>query len=378
VTRACFVLNNIGDYHAARLADCAAVLAARGGTLWTVEASARSAFYHHKQSRAQQLMTHFKHRRLGAAGAGWTVRSLWRALRAVRPSHIFTIGYSDKLSIATLAWAKAHGVPIFFLADSKADDQPRKAIGERIKSHVVARFDGALVAGDRHRRYFRSLGVRGPIEIGYDVIDNVFFKTQRMRLAAKAPLMRRLGLLPDRYVLCVSRLVGRKRIDLALRIFAESGAPEMGARLVLIGAGPEDGAVQAQIAALGLGGRVKHLRNVANSLMPAFYGNAEALILASDFDQWGLCVNEAMALGVPCIVTQRCGVAGEIVLDGETGFVFPAGTTAKAATDLRRLLTEPALRATMSARAERMLDDWGLDRFTGSALRLIDGDRKTI
>ena len=112
--------------------------------------------------------------------------------------------------------------------------------------------------------------------------------------------------------------------------------------------------------------------------MPAFYGGAGALILASDYDQWGLCVNEAMALGVPCIVTDRCGVAGEIVIDGVTGFVFPWGTTGGAVTALCRLLTEPGLRDTLSKAARDMLDQWGLDRFSRGAAALagLSGDHR--
>lgn len=370
MSRVCFVLNNIGDYHAARLDHCARSLAAHGSHLSAIQASAKSAFYHHKQSRSGTLMAGFDHERLAEGQAGWSVPGLWKALARKRPSHIFTIGYSDRLSMATLAYAKARGARIFFLADSKADDQPRKAIGEWGKSHVVARFDGALVAGNRHRDYFRALGVRGPIEIGYDVIDNGFFQAQAARLSGKAPLMRALGILPERYVLCVSRLVDRKRIDLVLRIYAESGAPAQGIGLVLIGSGPNEANVLAQIEAMGLGAHVRHFRNVKNTMMPAFYGQAEALILASDYDQWGLCVNEAMTLGVPCLVTERCGVAGEIVIEGETGFVFPAGTSAKAAGDLRALIDEPALRARVSRAAAAMLDGWGLDRFTAGVMRL--------
>jgi len=376
MTRVCFVLNNIGDYHAARLAHCSRALAARFAHLTAVEASPQSSFYLHRQTRSQSLMAGVDNHRLVENGRDWSVVRLWRILASARPTHIFTIGYSDKLSAATLAYAKTRGIRSFFLADSKADDQSRSWTREWIKSRVVNRFDGALVAGDRHRCYFRSLGMRGRIEIGYDVIDNGFFKEQAARLRRKVPLMRRLQLIPDRYVLCVSRFVDRKRIDLVLKIFAESGAAAMGVNLVLIGSGPNDAAIHAQIKVMGIQESVWHFRDVKNAMMPAFYSQAEVLILASDYDQWGLCVNEAMTLGVPCIVSDRCGVAGEIVIEGVTGFVFPSGYIKKAVADLRRLLIEPTSRTGISQAALGMLDRWDLDRFTDSIMRLVQTDAK--
>lgn len=371
MTRVCFVLNNVGDYHAARLRHCSNVLARRGASLVAIQASERSAFYHHKQMRFKELMEGVEHHSLSQHGEQWSFKALWKALSEIRPTHVFTVGYSDKLSLASLAYAKVNRAQAFFLADSKADDQPRSLVREKIKSHVIARFDGALVAGEKHRSYFRGLGLQGPIETGYDVIDNAFFRERGLRIASKATLLRRLGSLPDRYVICVSRLVARKRIDLVLRLFAESGAPAMGVGLVLVGSGPNEESIVELIRTMGLTKMVYHFRDVKNSMMPLFYSQAEALILASDYDQWGLCVNEAMALAVPCIVTERCGVAGEIVIDELTGFVFRAGTIQTPAQNLHRLLRDDGLRSRMSAEAFKMIALWNLDRFSGAVVRLV-------
>lgn len=368
-THVCVVIDNIGDYHAARLSFLAGELARRGVRFTVIDRFDRSRFYVHGQNRAARLMAHVARRRIGEGGTSRLPFALWKLLRGLRPSHIFTIGYSDVLSVSALAYAKAAGAKAFFMADSKADDQPRRRAGELAKGRVLRLFDGALVAGQRHRTYFQSLGMSRPIEIGYDVVDNDFFAERAHRLSRRAGLLHRLAL-PERYVLCVSRLVGRKRLDLVLEAFARSGVAADGYRLVVVGSGPGEPEFVAKVAELGLTEQVCHLRGVRNAMMPAIYACASALILASDYDQWGLCVNEAMAVGVPCIVTDRCGVAGEIVLDGENGFVVPSGGSEPIAARLAQLLGDDVLRENMATASRATMRDWNLSRFAGAVLEL--------
>jgi glycosyltransferase involved in cell wall biosynthesis len=59
--------------------------------------------------------------------------------------------------------------------------------------------------------------------------------------------------------------------------------------------------------------------------LPAVYAAADCFVLPSTIETWGLVVNEAMASGLPAIVTEACGCAPDLVANGETGYVYPAG-----------------------------------------------------
>jgi glycosyltransferase involved in cell wall biosynthesis len=60
--------------------------------------------------------------------------------------------------------------------------------------------------------------------------------------------------------------------------------------------------------------------------MPGAYAAADVLVVPSSHDEtWGLVVNEAMASGLPAIVSDQVGCAPDLVIPGETGFVFHAG-----------------------------------------------------
>ena len=56
--------------------------------------------------------------------------------------------------------------------------------------------------------------------------------------------------------------------------------------------------------------------------LPVYYGLASAFVHASTTEQWGLVVNEAMASGLPVLVSNRCGCATDLVQEGRNGFTF--------------------------------------------------------
>ena len=69
-----------------------------------------------------------------------------------------------------------------------------------------------------------------------------------------------------------------------------------------------------------------HLVGFKNqSELPTFYAAADVLVLPSEYETWGLVVNEAMACGLPCIVSDACGAAADMILEGKTGFIYPMG-----------------------------------------------------
>lgn len=371
--RILFLIRNIGDYHAPRLIRFQRNALEAGHQFLVIEAADRSSLYTHRQTRTALLKQCIQHISLHSAGSLDILRKLTPEISQYKPDVIFTIGYSDAIALCGLAMGKALGAHVFFLADSKADDQPRHALREAIKARILRCFHGALVAGERHKSYFASLGVKPQsIQLGYDVIDNEYFALRAARFRGKASLVNSLGVVPSRYVLLVSRLIPRKRVDRALEIYAASRLPASQVKLVIIGQGPEQNRLQQQVQASGLLENVLFRREVKSTMMPLFYAFADALLLTSEYDQWGLCVNEAMACGTPALVTSRCGCAGEIVLHEINGFVWDGVSTQTGATLLDRLVLQQATRQRFSAAAIQTMNQWGLARFATAAMNLVD------
>jgi glycosyltransferase involved in cell wall biosynthesis len=193
------------------------------------------------------------------------------------------------------------------------------------------------------------------------------------RLAARAIV----GESADAFlVVAVGRLVQIKRIDRLVRSFAVLARSVPNSRLAIIGDGAERAALEALVAELGLGDRVRFAGWQADT--PAWYAASDAVGLTSDREGTPLALIEAAAAGRPVVASDVGGVA-DVVLDGRTGFVVPPADEVAFAGRLERLATDSELRdrlgqaAPERARAfagERLVDD--LDRL----YREILGDRR--
>lgn len=372
--KVCYLTTFLGDYHAPRIKRLADDLAKLGGRLKIAQFHDRSSLYSHPQERRRKFLESMDVTRFQSPKGLRFIMAIYSFLRRERPNHVFVLGYSNTISLTCLAFSPLFRYKIYFMSESKADDQPRRWITEFIKRKIVRLFDGALVGGERHKRYFQSLGMRRKIEIGFDVVDNSYFCKAAEHFRRKRALLVYRNIFPDQYILCVSRLVDRKRIDRTLNIYAGSGISDLGYKLVVIGDGPEAANFRKLVEDLGLSEDVIHVPSVKNHLMPAFYSNATAIILASEYDQWGLCINEAMACGVPAIISSRCGAAHEIVHES-TGVIFDGEDLGPAVAGLRRIVTDRNYAASLRNSCLSQMDRWGLANFGSSAINLIRGNR---
>ena len=123
--------------------------------------------------------------------------------------------------------------------------------------------------------------------------------------------------------LFTGKLIGRKR-PLDLIAAAAKNRAAGNSHVILVGDGALLETCRNAIAANKLTN--VHLVGFKNqSELPAYYATADVLVLPSEYETWGLVVNEAMACGLPCIVSDACGAAADMILEGKTGFTYPMG-----------------------------------------------------
>jgi glycosyltransferase involved in cell wall biosynthesis len=117
---------------------------------------------------------------------------------------------------------------------------------------------------------------------------------------------------------------------------------------------------------------------VNQSELPKYYGLSDVFVLSSTYEPRGAVINEAMASGLPVIVTDRCGSIGDIVLEGENAFIYPAGDAAALAASMTRLVDDAALRRRMAERSRQIIDTWTFARGVDgvkAAVRYLDQRR---
>ncbi|MEV5574965.1 glycosyltransferase family 4 protein [Spirillospora sp. NPDC052269] len=143
-------------------------------------------------------------------------------------------------------------------------------------------------------------------------------------------------------LVCVTRLVPHKRADLLLDLVERVLPDRPGLRLRIIGRGPDQDRLAAEIAARGLGGAVELLGFVPEDEKAAVVADADLHLSASRGEGWGLVVAEAAALGVPTIAYDVDGLR-DAVRDGTTGWLAAdTGDAAELVHTLDRALKELA------------------------------------
>jgi 1,2-diacylglycerol 3-alpha-glucosyltransferase len=261
------------------------------------------------------------------AGQIHLARAVWKKLQQLKPSAVLVPGYYTLPALTAALWARVHRKRSVLMSETTQGDYPRvwcKELPKRIL--VQSLFDYGIAGGKPHVRYLSQLGFSSDkIARFYDVVDNRFYQ-EAADQARRTPALRQQLELPENYLLYVGRLAPEKNIDGLIAAFAcycEAGGPWS---LVLVGDGAERTRLEKQCVALGIAGRVRFigLKN-ARETVP-YYAFAGCFVLPSTREPWGLVVNEAMAAGLPVIVSQRCGCAEDLVTPDGNGFVFDPTT----------------------------------------------------
>lgn len=295
-------------------------------------------------------------------------------LEQVQPDFIAAAGWTTPENLAALVYGRERNVPIVVMSESQADDAPRSFIREVIKKRIVSKFDAALVGGPPHADYAAALGIpRERIHFGYNAVDNAHFARGGEAARTKDVQLRRDLDLPERYILASARFIKKKNLPNLVLAYSEArrrirDAPD----LVILGDGPERPEVERAISESGVASHICLPGFRGYDLLPAFYALSEGFVHVSASEQWGLVINEAMASGVPVVVSNRCGATRAVVEHGVSGLVTDTdvGAISEALIALFRL--SPEARQTMGRAAADAISAWGPDRFGAGMRAAVD------
>lgn len=368
------VFDNFGPYHVARMQA-----ALKFSDVVAVEVSRRSAEYAWDSPDLPQGLPYVSlGLAAGAVPAQSDLETLFdEKLGSLQIDCIALPGWSSRVSLSLIAWCSRRSIPMICMSDSNAWDAKRRWPVEFIKKGVVRHFAAGLVAGTSHGNYLHSLGLdRKSIFLGYDVVDNDYFarSSQAIRQTAAMPVINNAAMpveVKSRYFLASCRFVEKKNLPTLLESYAifRRGRPQdpNDWPLVVLGDGELRSELEARRAALGLDAHVLMPGFRQYDELPLFYATAGALVHVSTVEQWGLVVNEAMASGLPGIVSYRCGCAEVLIEHDRNGLVVDPYDAEDIAAAMSRL-TDDGLRQSFAVKAMEHVADWGPDRF-GTGMR---------
>jgi glycosyltransferase involved in cell wall biosynthesis len=154
-----------------------------------------------------------------------------------------------------------------------------------------------------------------------------------------------------------------------LRAFARAKVAE--SHLIFAGDGPERSSLEREALRLGVSSRV-HLIGFQNqSALPPLYAAADVFVLPSEYEPFGVVVNEAMLCRCAMVVSDSVGARHDLVRHGDNGFVFPVGDEDALATHLRTLTTDRELCRRMADSGLEIIRSW-------SPRAAVDGIVRTI
>jgi len=274
---------------------------------------------------------------------------------------VFIGGYHDATRIRVIAWCRLNKVPCYLVADSNSRGDLAQGLKAKIKkivvTQVVRSVSGVMVCGRLGAEYFAKYGATGaqtfisPYEPDYSLIDQI---TEEESRAA----CRRHALRPHRRrIVTCCRLIDVKRVDLVIDAFSNIAAERPDFELVVIGSGPNMDALKARVPE-PLKGRVIFTGFIGDQAeISALYRASHVFALASDYEPWGVVVNEAAAAGLAMVSSNVVGAAHELVKDGVNGRTFDKGNLAQLTTALLDATDDRNLNRYRAASRE-VLADW--------------------
>ena len=322
------IFYDLGGYHAARLAAAQELLSDSGSRLTAIRVVEGTS-----EQPWGNVETRFPLVTLFPGQIELRRRSVNTLLRShlveLQPDAVAIPGWGFQFSRAASVWCRENGIPSILMSESKQDDEERKWWKELAKRWMcVQRYDAALVGSSQHQAYLQKLGLpRSCIFHGYDVVDNAHF-LQAATQARQDPqaARHRQPKIPERpYFFAATRFIKRKNLPLLLEAYAlyfGLAGREAAWDLVIAGSGEEEPAVRAFLRREALEESVHLPGFLPYQAIGDWYGLARAFIHPAMHEQWGLVVNEAMASGLPVLVSNNCGCYPELVIEGVNGFGF--------------------------------------------------------
>ena len=245
------------------------------------------------------------------------IEQLLKTLREVNPTVLAISGYFKPSMLIALFWCKLRNKPAILFSETTESDFERVWWKEKLKSFIVKQFKAALVGGQPHKRYLTKLGMpEEAIFVGYDVVGNNIFHPDKIKHLFK-PIDRP-------FFLTINRFIKKKNLPFIINSYAKyrQKAGESAWDLVLCGDGEMRIQLQQQISNLNLQ-EVVHLPGfLQQPEMLPYFAHAGCFIHGSTTEQWGLVVNEAMAAGLPVLVSDSCGCFEDLIVEGVNGFGF--------------------------------------------------------
>lgn len=277
---------------------------------------------------------------------------IWKLLRELKPDLVFLNGFNPTNALAYL-YARTHGAAIGLIIDGTILTEQRLSRWHRMmRAWMYPHIDTFAGPSEATLQLYEHHGAhRSAMFKSHLCANNEAFGKEQVARSEQ-----------DDLIFC-ARFIAEKSPSFALQV-ADGVAQKLGRKvsIKMVGSGPLDEALRAEAArypnlSVSFPGFAKQAQ------LPELYAHARVLLFPTVRDAWGVVANEACASGLPVVVTPMAGVAGELVVDGDNGFVRPLDLPAWIDA-VTQLLSDDALYERMSRRSRELVAPYTFDNAT--------------
>lgn len=308
----------------------------------------------------------------GQTGTRFQIRTLIRTIREVSPDLVHSRNWAAIEAVLAGKWAGARGVihgEHGLEADTAKTEPWRRNCFRRLAFEAADRV--LSVSNQLRDLHARRTGFPARrITVIHNGVDSERFRPEP---SLRARVRAELGIAEDQYCIgCVGNLTPVKDYGTALRAIGALDKACKDWRLLVIGEGAERGQLEEfvqghpewkdRVSFMGLSHRV-----------PELLAAMDVYVLSSVIEGISNSLLEAMASGLPVVAT-AVGGNPEVVVDGESGLLFPAGDFNGLAAHLLSLRQQPELRARLSRQARRRVrEEFSIDSMVRSYQEVYEG-----
>jgi glycosyltransferase involved in cell wall biosynthesis len=274
--------------------------------------------------------------------------SLDRALDDFKPDVIITYGYFQVFQRRAHKWALRKNVPIAYISDSERRQQ-RPFFKEIIKYPYLrwyfSRISYFLTVGNANEAFYHYHGVKKErfIRMHFPIDIKNYFACYNEKVALGQRLRNEYRIAVDELVISVvGKMVPWKNQDHLIDAMIRLEQEDIHLHLFILGSGTQMEKWKQKSEALSKS-KVHFTGFVNIEKLPSYYAASDIYIHPASVEPHSIAISEAIFMGCPVIISDRCGSYGETddVQEGKNGWVYPFGNIEELVKKIKWMIAHP-------------------------------------
>ena len=280
----------------------------------------------------------------------FTYKGLFDQLKNEKPDTIIVSGFSSA-TVKVFLYSFFNRVPYIIWNGSIAKKGRKDSFIRTLQRRFLAYFASAFVAyGTKAKSYLTSMGAsEEKVFIATNTVDTSFFEKETEK--------QREMLVDDNihHFIYLGYLVPRKNVGQLIEIANILKMQRKDFCIDIIGDGESKKALESMVKEFQLSDQIKFHGFKQKDELPPYFAKAKALLFQTDFDIWGLVLNESMAARVPCLSSVNAGASEDLIVDGENGYIVDYQNKADIIEKINFIIENPEKAKKMGAQASSFI-----------------------